>query len=122
MNYLAKYKPETSIFEAFDVDQALPRTDLAFRTWEALLLAKRSHDGLFLVMFYDIMNLCLTNLKSFCVQSVKRIFLEELRKPSSALGLVKTLLKKLEESLGIKNIIQLSVQPVEKTLLPTIKR
>lgn len=50
MNYLAKYKPETSIFEAFDVDQALPRTDLAFRTWEALLLAKRSHDGLFLVI------------------------------------------------------------------------
>ena len=49
-NYLAKYKPETSVFKHFDVDQNLPEEEKAFATWKALLLAKRSYEGLFLVI------------------------------------------------------------------------
>lgn len=49
-SYLAKYNPETSIFAAFDVDKSLPVNEKAFATWKALLLAKRSHEGLFLVI------------------------------------------------------------------------
>jgi hypothetical protein len=49
-NYLDKYNPQTSIFTHFKVDENLPVEEKAFETWKALLLAKRSHDGLFLVI------------------------------------------------------------------------
>lgn len=49
-SYLDKYNPKTSIFAAFDVPTDLPREEWAFATWRALLSAKRSHDGLFLVI------------------------------------------------------------------------
>lgn len=49
-NSLAKYSPETSIFEHFEVDVDLPKKDRAFATWRALLSAKRGSDGLFLVI------------------------------------------------------------------------
>ena len=49
-NSLDKYNPQTSIFTHFEVDEKLPKTERAFSTWKALLSAKRSHDGLFLVI------------------------------------------------------------------------
>jgi len=51
MNKLDKYSPQTSIFAHFKVDVDLPIADRAFATWRALLSAKRSSDGLFLVIF-----------------------------------------------------------------------
>lgn len=48
--YLDKYNPQTSIFAHFKVDDNLPVEERAFQTWRALLSAKRSHDGLFLVI------------------------------------------------------------------------
>lgn len=50
MNVLDKYNPQTPIFEHFEVDEKLPKTERAFSTWKALLFAKRTHDGLFLVI------------------------------------------------------------------------
>jgi len=50
MKSLDKYKPQTSIFAHFKVDLDLPIEERAFATWKALLSAKRSHDGLFLVI------------------------------------------------------------------------
>lgn len=50
MEYLEKYNPSTSIFSQFIVDENLPIVDRAFQTWKALLTAKRSHDGLFIVI------------------------------------------------------------------------
>lgn len=50
MNQLDKYNPSTSIFAHFRVDVDLPLEEKAFATWKALLSAKRSHDGLFLVI------------------------------------------------------------------------
>lgn len=50
MNYLARYNPQTSIFRHFQVDETLPAEEKAFQVWEKLLSAKRSHDGLFLVI------------------------------------------------------------------------
>lgn len=50
MDALAKYNPETSIFTHFKVEEGLEKADRAFATWNALLSAKRSHDGLFLVI------------------------------------------------------------------------
>ncbi len=47
---LDKFNPKTSIFKQFEVSEKLPKKDRAFATWKALLLAKRSHDGLFLVI------------------------------------------------------------------------
>lgn len=49
-SYLDKYNPQTSIFAHFQVDEKLPVEERAFQTWKALLSAKRSHDGLFLVI------------------------------------------------------------------------
>lgn len=49
-SFLDKYNPQTSIFTHFQVDESLPEEERAFQTWKALLLAKRSHDGLFLVI------------------------------------------------------------------------
>lgn len=49
-SFLDKYNPQTSIFTHFQVDANLPVEEKAFETWKALLLAKRSHDGLFLVI------------------------------------------------------------------------
>lgn len=49
-SYLQKYNPETSIFQNFQIPDGLSDADRAFKTWEALLVAKRSHDGLFLVI------------------------------------------------------------------------
>lgn len=49
-SYLDKYNPQTSIFAHFQVDETLPVEERAFQTWKALLSAKRSHDGLFLVI------------------------------------------------------------------------
>ena len=49
-NFLEKYNPATSIFAHFQVDDQLPVEERAFQTWKALLSAKRSHDGLFLVI------------------------------------------------------------------------
>lgn len=48
--YLDKYNPQTSIFAHFQVDEQLPKEERAFQVWKALLTAKRSHDGLFLVI------------------------------------------------------------------------
>lgn len=45
-----KYNPQTSIFTHFEVDKDLPKTERAFSTWKALLSARRTQDGLFLVM------------------------------------------------------------------------
>lgn len=50
MKALDKYNPQTSIFAHFRVDVDLPKEERAFATWKALLSAKRSHDGLFLVI------------------------------------------------------------------------
>ena len=50
MSQLDKYNPTTSIFTHFNVDVELPKEERAFATWQALLSAKRSHDGLFLVI------------------------------------------------------------------------
>jgi len=50
MNQISKYSPQTSIFTHFKVDEELPKEERAFATWKALLSAKRSHDGLFLVI------------------------------------------------------------------------
>lgn len=50
MGALDKYNPQTSIFAHFNVDDNLPKEERAFATWKALLSAKRSHDGLFLVI------------------------------------------------------------------------
>lgn len=50
MSQLDKYNPQTSIFAHFRVDVDLPKEERAFATWAALLSAKRSHDGLFLVI------------------------------------------------------------------------
>jgi len=50
MKSLSKYNPSTSIFTHFRVDNELPVAERAFATWKTLLLAKRSHDGLFLVI------------------------------------------------------------------------
>lgn len=50
MQALEKYNPKTSIFAHFRVDESLPVEERAFATWRALLSAKRSHDGLFLVI------------------------------------------------------------------------
>lgn len=49
-DYLEKYNPKTSIFSYFQVNEDLPAEERAFQTWRALLSAKRSHDGLFLVI------------------------------------------------------------------------
>lgn len=49
-DFLDKYQPQTSIFAQFKVDENLPKVDRAFATWRSLLSAKRSHDGLFLVI------------------------------------------------------------------------
>lgn len=49
-SYLEKYNPRTSIFAHFQVDDNLPVEERAFQVWKALLTAKRSHDGLFLVI------------------------------------------------------------------------
>lgn len=49
-NFLDKYQPQTSIFAQFKVDENLPKVERAFATWRSLLSAKRSHDGLFLVI------------------------------------------------------------------------
>jgi len=49
-SYLEKYNPQTSIFTHFQVDEGLSAEERAFQTWKALLSAKRSHDGLFLVI------------------------------------------------------------------------
>lgn len=49
-DFLEKYNPQTSIFAHFQVDTELPAEERAFQTWKALLSAKRSHDGLFLVI------------------------------------------------------------------------
>jgi hypothetical protein len=49
-NSLDKYNPQTSIFAHFKVEDSLPKSEKAFATWKALLSAKRSHDGLFLVI------------------------------------------------------------------------
>lgn len=49
-DFLEKYNPQTSIFAHFQVDETLPVEERAFQTWRALLSAKRSHDGLFLVI------------------------------------------------------------------------
>jgi hypothetical protein len=49
-DFLEKYNPQTSIFAHFQVDEQLPAEERAFATWKALLSAKRSHDGLFLVI------------------------------------------------------------------------
>lgn len=49
-SYLDKYNPQTSIFAHFQVDDNLPVEERAFQVWKALLIAKRSHDGLFLVI------------------------------------------------------------------------
>jgi hypothetical protein len=49
-SYMEKYNPTTSIFQHFQVDDSLPKPELAFATWKALLSAKRGHDGLFLVI------------------------------------------------------------------------
>lgn len=49
-DFLAKYNPETNIFAPFQVEEGLPVEERAFMTWKALLAAKRSHDGLFLVI------------------------------------------------------------------------
>ena len=48
--YLDKYNPQMSIFAHFQVDANLPVEERAFQVWKALLTAKRSHDGLFLVI------------------------------------------------------------------------
>lgn len=50
MSSLDKHNPETSIFAHFKVEEGLEKADRAFATWKALLSAKRSHDGLFLVI------------------------------------------------------------------------
>jgi hypothetical protein len=50
MDYLDKYNPITSIFENYKIEENLSKEDKAFSTWKALLSAKRSHDGLFLVI------------------------------------------------------------------------
>ena len=50
MSALDKYNPETSIFTHFKIEEGLEKADKAFATWQALLSAKRSHDGLFLVI------------------------------------------------------------------------
>ena len=50
MTKIDKYNPQTSIFAHFNVDVDLPIADRAFATWRALLSAKRSSDGLFLVI------------------------------------------------------------------------
>jgi len=49
-DFLEKYNPQTSIFAHFQVDENLPVEERAFATWKALLSAKRSADGLFLVI------------------------------------------------------------------------
>lgn len=50
MKILDKYKPKTDIFSLFSVNEDLPKEEKAFSVWKALLSAKRSHDGLFLII------------------------------------------------------------------------
>jgi len=50
MKSLDKYNPSTSIFTHFRVDENLSKVEKAFATWNVLLSAKRSSDGLFLVI------------------------------------------------------------------------
>lgn len=116
-NYLAKYKPETSVFKHFDVDQNLPEEEKAFATWKALLLAKRSYEGLFLVIFYGINNLCHINKKSSFALFVKRSLSGTAGKLNSALGHVRIHHKKQGLFLQIKNTIQLLAQRVKSCLL-----
>jgi hypothetical protein len=49
-DYLEKYNPSTPLFASFQVDDTLPKSDRAFAYWKTLLTAKRSSDGLFLVI------------------------------------------------------------------------
>lgn len=49
-DFLEKYSPRTDIFSNYQIDDQLLAVDRAFQSWKALLSAKRSHDGLFLVM------------------------------------------------------------------------
>jgi hypothetical protein len=51
-DYLAKYRPETALFAQpqFTIDAELPPKEKAFATWRALLIAKRNHEGLFLII------------------------------------------------------------------------
>lgn len=49
-DFLTKYNPHTPLFDHFQVDPNLPKSDRAFASWKALLSAKRSHEGLFLVI------------------------------------------------------------------------
>lgn len=50
--YLAKYKPEIALFDQpqFTIDEELNPKEKAFATWRALVVAKRNHEGLFLVI------------------------------------------------------------------------
>jgi hypothetical protein len=49
-SYLEKYNPQTPIFTHFYVDESLPVRERAFGTWKALLSAKRTSEGLFLII------------------------------------------------------------------------
>lgn len=49
-DFLTKYHPETSLFAPFEIKEGLSIEERAFATWKALIAAKRSADGLFLVI------------------------------------------------------------------------
>ena len=116
MDYLAKYSPQTSIFHNFEVASDLSPEDRAFKTWEKLLSAKRSHEGLFLVKFCCIFSTCRTKPVSLFAQYVIKSSPEMPSELGSVLGHVKTQLKKQVGFLVIKNTIQPIAQLVEKGL------
>lgn len=49
-NYLAQYNPKISLFAQYEIDPRLDKNQRAFAAYQGLLSAKRSHDGLFLVI------------------------------------------------------------------------
>jgi len=50
MDYLTKFSPNTPLSISFQIDETLPEHERAFAYWTALLTAKRSSDGLFIVI------------------------------------------------------------------------
>jgi hypothetical protein len=49
-DFLEKYSPTVNIFDSFTVDTTLSKEDQAFEGWKLLIKAKKSSDGLFLII------------------------------------------------------------------------
>lgn len=49
-NFLERYNPKVSVFKQFEIPENLSEVDKAYQSWKMLVLAKRSQEGLFLLI------------------------------------------------------------------------